>query len=96
MLPDDPVLRGRLLRCARLLLAWSQARLAHEASLTTGTVYAVEAGRFHGGSPSVCAVVRALQSAGVVFLPATEREGPGLRYAAVAGNMAIPGTGRDG
>lgn len=80
MLPNDPVLRGRLLRCARLLLAWSQARLAHEASLTTGTVYAVEAGRLSGGSPSVCAVVQALQRAGVEFLPATDRQGPGLRY----------------
>ena len=80
MLPDDPVLRGRLLRCARLLLAWSQARLAHEVSLTTGTVYAVEAGRLNGGSPSARAVIMALQRAGMEFLPATERQGPGLRY----------------
>ena len=82
MLPEDPVLRGRLIRCGRLLLGWSQARIAHEAQITTGTVYAVEAGRLTGGSPSVCAVVRALQRAGVVLLQATEREGPGLRYTA--------------
>ena len=87
MLPEDPVLRGRLIRCGRLLLGWSQARIAHEAQITTGTVYAVEAGRLNGGSPSARAVVMALQRAGVEFLPATDRQGPGLRYATAAAGM---------
>jgi transcriptional regulator with XRE-family HTH domain len=36
MLPDDPVLRGRLFRAARDLLGWTQARVAGEAGVTMG------------------------------------------------------------
>jgi hypothetical protein len=45
MLPDDPVLRGRLFRAARCLLGWSQAGLARAAGVGTAVVHRVEAGR---------------------------------------------------
>src|SRR3712207_7729834 len=45
MLPDDPVLRGRLLRAARDLLGWTQARVAGEAGVSTAAVTALEVGR---------------------------------------------------
>jgi transcriptional regulator with XRE-family HTH domain len=57
MVPDDAVLRGRLLRSARLLLDWSQARLACEAGISSGTVCAVESGRLGADSPAARAMV---------------------------------------
>ena len=50
MLPDDPVLRGRLFRAARCLLGWSQAGLARAAGVGTALVYRVEAGRPGAGA----------------------------------------------
>ena len=44
MLPEDPLLRDRLLRSARLLLDWSQARLACEIGSSRATVHAMEFG----------------------------------------------------
>ena len=44
MLPKDPVIRSHLLRSARLLLDWSQARLACEVGVSTSIIYAVELG----------------------------------------------------
>jgi transcriptional regulator with XRE-family HTH domain len=79
-LRDDTALRCRLLRSARLLLDWSQARLACESGITTSTVYAVEAGRLSTTSPAGTAMIQALKCEGVVLLSA-DQGGPGLRYA---------------
>jgi transcriptional regulator with XRE-family HTH domain len=76
------MLRGRLLRRARLLLDWSQARLACEAGISSGTVCAVEAGRRSVESPAARAMVQALEREGVLLVPSCEQLGPGLRYAA--------------
>ena len=73
------LLRGRLLRSARLLLDWSQARLACEAGISTSTVYAVEAGRLSTTSPAGRAMIQVLKFEGVVLLSA-DQGGPGLRY----------------
>jgi DNA-binding XRE family transcriptional regulator len=81
MLPQDPRLRGRLLRAARVLLDWSQARLACEVRVSTAAVHAVEAGRLGARCAAATAMVRALEAAGVRFLAAAEGgSGPGLRY----------------
>ena len=85
MAPDDAALRCRLLRSARLLLDWSQARLACEAGISTATVYAVESGRLSAMSPAGQAIVRALERGGVYLLSSTDHDGPGLRYAGGAG-----------
>jgi len=75
------MLRGRLLRSARLLLDWSQARLACEAGISSGTVHAVEAGRLSVESPAARAMVQALERGGVLLVPSCKQLGPGLRYA---------------
>lgn len=79
-MPDDVVLRCRLLRSARLLLDWSQARLACEAGTSTGTVYAVESGRLSAASPAGQAMSQALERGGVKILSRADQNGPGLRY----------------
>ena len=98
-LRDDIVLRCRLLRSARLLLDWSQARLACESGISTSTVYAVEAGRLSATSPAGGAMIQALKCQGVVLLSA-DQGGPGLRYAgpsigklrSLPGPEALPAT----
>ncbi len=67
--------------CGRLLLDWSQARLACEAGISSGTVHAVEAGRLSVESPAARAMVQALERGGVLLVPSCEQLGPGLRYA---------------
>ena len=79
---DDAELRCRLLRSARLLLGWSQAGLACEAGISTGTVYAVESGRLSAMSPAALAIVAALERGGVQLLSSADHNGPGLRYVA--------------
>jgi transcriptional regulator with XRE-family HTH domain len=81
MLHENPLLRRRLLRSARLLLDWSQARLACEAGFSTSTIHAVESGRLSGAGPVAEAIEAALARGGVQFVAATGSFGPGLRYA---------------
>ena len=80
MLPDDPVLRGRLFRAARALVDWSQARLACEVGAGRATVHAVECGRLAGTCPAAVAMAAALERAGVRFIPAAGPVGAGVRY----------------
>jgi hypothetical protein len=81
MLPEDPVLRGRLLRAARMLVNWSLPRLAAQAGVSGLDAGAVETG--HGGEPALTAarLAAVLEWAGVRFLGEGEGHGPGLRYA---------------
>jgi transcriptional regulator with XRE-family HTH domain len=96
MLPDDPVLRGRLLRAARGLLGWSQAGLAGAAGVGTAVVYRVEAGCPGPGDRTVAALAAALEGAGVQFIGDGNVRGHGLRYTPrrVAGEAAASDVGR--
>jgi transcriptional regulator with XRE-family HTH domain len=78
---DDPVSRGRLLRAARDLLGWTQARVAGEAGVSTAAVTALEVGRLGPRAGSVTAITAALERAGVRFLAAADGLGQGVRYA---------------
>jgi DNA-binding XRE family transcriptional regulator len=80
MPPDDPVSRGRLLHAARALLGWTQARVAHEAGVSTAAVTALEVGRPGPRRGSVAAITAAFERAGVRFLAAAEGMGQGVRY----------------
>ncbi len=80
MPPDDPVSRGRLLHAARALLGWTQARVAHEAGISTAAVTALEVGRRGPRGGSVVAITAALERAGVRFLAAADGMGQGVRY----------------
>ena len=76
---DDPVSRGRLLHAARALLGWTQARVAHEAGVSTAAVTALEVGRPGPRAGSVAAITAALEWAGVRFLAAADGLGQGVR-----------------
>lgn len=65
-------------RAARGLLNWSQERLAEEAGVSRSTVRDFECHRhvLHRGTESQ--IIRTLEGAGVILLPAGEH-GPGVR-----------------
>ena len=80
MLPDDPVLKGRLFRAARVLLRWNQAHLAARAGLSASTVNAIENARHSASTTSAKLVALALEAAGIRFLGVADDLGHGLRY----------------
>jgi hypothetical protein len=71
---------GAQIRAARGLVGWSQADLAKAAKLSLPTIKRMEGpiGPGRSSSDNVAAVVRALESAGVVFVD-ENGYGPGVR-----------------
>jgi len=68
------------LRAARGLLEWSQSQLAEAAGLSLPTIKRMESDKGPGKSSAenVDAIQRALETAGVIFIP-SNGEGPGVR-----------------
>jgi hypothetical protein len=66
-------------RAGRALLDWSQERLAQEARVSVTTVRDFEGMRRGAEVPGAVAMRHALENAGVVFVPAHNDGGPGVR-----------------
>ena len=77
------MLTSAQIRAARALLGWSQPALAKAASLSLPTIVRMEGQQGPGRSAAanVDAVQRALEAAGVVFIPRDDPSGsgPGVR-----------------
>jgi transcriptional regulator with XRE-family HTH domain len=71
-------LTGQQVKAARLLLGWSQERLAAEAGIQTRTVGNFEGGKGRPLVRIVSTTQRALEAAGVIFVE-ENGEGPGVR-----------------
>jgi transcriptional regulator with XRE-family HTH domain len=69
-------------RAARALLEWSQEQLADEAEVGLSTVREVESQRRPLDTAAAREICRALQNAGVIFVPGGDTEGPGVRFVA--------------
>ena len=69
------------IRAARALLGWSQHELAQVTQLGIATIRRIEGadGRVTGAANSLWKIERALEEAGVIFLPEDETVGPGVR-----------------
>ncbi len=65
-------------RAARGLLDWSQTELAAKSNLSESTIRDFEKGRRVPSTNNLAAIVRALEAAGVIFVPGNG-EGPGVR-----------------
>jgi transcriptional regulator with XRE-family HTH domain len=65
-------------RAARGLIEWSQSELASRANLGLSTIRDFEKGRRIPTINNLAAIRRALESAGIVFIP-QNGEGPGVR-----------------
>ena len=69
----------RQIRAARALLGWSQQKLADEAVLSVKAVQRLERKEVATRSSTVDAVEKALSKAGIIFIPASNGIGEGVR-----------------
>lgn len=72
------------IRAARALLDISQTELAEQASVGIATVRRIEAGRdgVRGTADTLWKIEKALEAAGIAFIPADATGGPGVRLRA--------------
>jgi transcriptional regulator with XRE-family HTH domain len=72
---------SREMRAGRALLGWSQLDLAKAASVGVATVRRLEGAgtKLRGSAEAVWKIQKALEAAGVEFLPEDETKGPGAR-----------------
>ncbi|WP_162146184.1 DUF1488 family protein [Inquilinus limosus] len=75
---DEPVIVPAQVRAGRALLDWSQDTLARSANVGLSTVKDVESGKREPIAANLAAIRRALEDAGVVFIP-PNGDGPGVR-----------------
>ena len=75
------MLTATQIRAARALLGWSQPALAAAAGVSLPTIVRMEGRQGPGRSSAanVYAVQKALEDAGVVFIPQGDNGGPGVR-----------------
>ncbi len=71
------------LRAARALLGWNQEQLAEASSVGVATIRRLEAqsGPLRAISDTVWRLQSSLERAGVVFIPESDTQGPGVRLA---------------
>ena len=68
------------IRAARALLNINQADLARRASVHVATIRRLEAAaQIRGAAETLWKIEKALEAAGVEFIPADEAKGPGVR-----------------
>jgi transcriptional regulator with XRE-family HTH domain len=72
---------SREIRAGRALLGWSQLDLAKAASVGVATVRRIEGAgtELRGSAEAIWKIQKALEAAGVEFLPEDETKGPGAR-----------------
>ena len=72
---------AREIRAGRALLGWTQLQLAKAASIGVATVRRLEGAdsEIRGSAGTVWKVQKALEEAGIEFIPADELKGPGVR-----------------
>jgi transcriptional regulator with XRE-family HTH domain len=74
------VIHGAQIRAARGLLGLSQAELSKMTSVSERTIKRLEAAsQLRGAAETLWKIQTALEKAGVEFIPAEERKGPGVR-----------------
>ncbi len=71
------------LRAARALLGWNQDQLAEASGVGIATIRRMEAqkGPLRAISDTLWRLQSALEQAGVVFIPESDTQGPGVRLA---------------
>jgi predicted transcriptional regulator len=68
------------IRAARALLNWGQQKLADKAKLSRTAIHNIEGNLSDPKASTLRAIQRALEAAGVVFLPRDETGGAGVRW----------------
>ena len=75
------MITARQIRAGRALLRWSQQKLADRALLSRNAVAQIERGEVDPRTSTLAAARLALEKGGVVFIPASGRQGEGVRAA---------------
>ena len=69
-------------RAARALIGWSRGELSERCGVAASTLADFEAGKREPYARTLADVRRTLEIAGVLFIPAGNEAGPGVRLAA--------------
>jgi transcriptional regulator with XRE-family HTH domain len=78
-----PMINASQVKAARALIGFSQGKLAQKAGLGIATVKRLELStELRGAATTLWKVQTALEQAGVEFLPADDKGGPGVRLRA--------------
>ena len=75
------MITARQIRAGRAMVGWSQQELADRALLSRNAVAQIERGEVDPRTSTLAAARRALEKGGVVFIPASGRQGEGVRAA---------------
>ena len=78
-MPDDRPLDPDQCRAARALVGWSRADLAERSGVAATTLAHFEVGKREPYARTLADVRRTLEAGGVIFIPADEVGGPGVR-----------------
>ena len=71
------------LRAARALLGWNQEQLAQSSGVGVATIRRMEgqSGQLRGITDTIWRLQTCLEQAGIVFIPESDGQGPGVRLA---------------
>ena len=69
------------IKAARSLLGWNQTDLAQAASIGLNTIKRIELSKeeIRGRAENLWRIQKALEDGGIIFIPADETAGPGVR-----------------
>jgi transcriptional regulator with XRE-family HTH domain len=80
------------IRAARAMLEWSQEDLAENSGVSLSTVRDVESQRRPLDTSAATEIHRALENAGLIFIPGAANAGPGVRLVAGRPQVIRPPT----
>ena len=80
------------IRAARAMMEWSQEGLAEKSGVSLSTVRDVESQRRPLDTSAAAEIHRALENAGVIFIPGSADGGPGIRLVAGRPQVIRPPT----
>jgi transcriptional regulator with XRE-family HTH domain len=87
-----PIIVPAQIRAARAMLEWSQEDLAEKSGVSLSTVRDVESQRRPLDTAAAAEIHRALENAGLIFIPGAANAGPGVRLVAGRPQVIRPPT----
>jgi transcriptional regulator with XRE-family HTH domain len=89
---SKPIIVPAQIRAARAMLEWSQEELAEKSEVSLSTVRDVESQRRPLDTSAAANIHRALENAGLIFIPGAPDAGPGVRLVAGRPQVIRPPT----
>ncbi|MEY9387538.1 transcriptional regulator with XRE-family HTH domain [Bradyrhizobium japonicum] len=89
---SKPIIVPAQIRAARAMMEWSQEELAEKSEVSLSTVRDVESQRRPLDTSAAASIHRALENAGLIFIPGAPNAGPGVRLVAGRPQVIRPPT----